>query len=55
MANAGSQKCLHGNTALCAFSLYEGELNTCIDLQYQSINIGKCLSKAVNSREIVPC
>lgn len=55
MAGAGSQKCLHGNTELCALSLYESGLNTCIDLQYQGINIGKCLSKAVNSREIVPC
>lgn len=55
MADAGSQKCLHGNTPVCALGLYESGLNTCIDLQYWGINMGKCLRKAVNSREIVPC
>lgn len=55
MAVVGSQKCLHGNTLLCALGLYGSGLNTCIDLQYLGINMGKCLSKAVNLREIVPC
>lgn len=55
MADVGSQKCLHGDTPLCALGLYGSGLNTCIDLQYRGINIGKCLSKAVNLREIVPC
>lgn len=55
MADVGRQKCLHGNTPQCALGLYGSELSTSIDLQYWGINIGKCLSKAVNLREIVPC
>lgn len=52
MADVGSQKCLHGNTPLCALGLYGSGLNTCIDLQYRGINMGKCLSKAVNLRKL---
>lgn len=55
MADVASQKCLHGDTPPFAPGLYGSGLNTCIGLQYWGINIGKCLSKAVNLKEIVPC